>query len=84
MAVPYVKVKVSPKFAWRAMTRAEFYVMHYWDGKVWTHTEKLTSPLYDIALVPGINYEWYVEASTGETSPNPKLGEPKYWTFVTD
>ena len=35
----------------------------------------------DIDLLRGLAYEWYVEGSTREKSPNPKLDPEKYWAF---
>jgi hypothetical protein len=87
MPVPADRTKTSPKFEWRPMEKAEFYVVFYMDEKsgIWTHSSKLASTItiYDVALLPGLPYYWYVEASTSETNPNPKLGEPKWWAFKT-
>jgi hypothetical protein len=88
MPVPAAaKTPPSPKFEWRPMEKAEFYVVYYMDEKsgIWTQSSRLASTItiYDVALLPGLPYYWYVKASTLETNPNPKLGEPKWWSFET-
>ena len=66
------------------MVGAAFYTVYYKDEKstLFLNSGKLSGTTWwDFDLLPGLAYEWYVKASTLETSPNPKLDPVKYWTF---
>jgi hypothetical protein len=86
MPVPAARTKVSPKFEWRPMAKAKSYALYYKSEKspTFTRVRGLAVSTYDIDLVGGLSYQWYVvEENTGESNPDERLGEPLYWSFLT-